>query len=243
MRIAMVSWELPPLVVGGLAAHVDGLSRALARAGHDVVVLTLHHADVPDDYVIEGVRVLRARTDLPWLPDSDLLARMSSANHKLVQLIAALDGWRPDVVHAHDWLVAWAGDVLHVLWNAPLLATIHATERGRQGGDVPAGEPASINSVEWWLTFQAAAVITCSGYMRDEVVTAFQLPREKVHVVPNGVDAAEWEPAAPTRRDIGGPLVLAWGRVQYEKGFQTLVTAPPPPRPAGRDRGPRLLPG
>ena len=68
MRIAMVSWELPPLVVGGLAAHVDGLSRALARAGHEVVVLTLHHADVPDDYVIDGVRVLRARTDLPWLP-------------------------------------------------------------------------------------------------------------------------------------------------------------------------------
>jgi glycogen synthase len=227
MRIAMVSWELPPLVVGGLAAHVDGLSRALARAGHEVVVLTLHHADVPDDYVNAGVRVLRARTDLPWLPDSDFLARMSSANHKLVQLIAALDGWRPDVVHAHDWLVAWAGDDLRVLWNAPLLATVHATERGRQGGDVPAGQPASINSVEWWLTFQAAAVITCSSYMRDEVVTAFQLPREKVHVVPNGVDAADWEPVAPTRRDIGGPLVLAWGRVQYEKGFQTLVTALP----------------
>ena len=42
----MVSWEMPPLVVGGLAAHVDGLSRALARAGHEVVVLTLHHPDL-----------------------------------------------------------------------------------------------------------------------------------------------------------------------------------------------------
>ena len=27
----MVTWEFPPLVVGGLAAHVDGLSRALVR--------------------------------------------------------------------------------------------------------------------------------------------------------------------------------------------------------------------
>ncbi len=227
MRIAMVSWELPPLVVGGLAAHVHGLSRALARAGHEVVVFTLHHADVPDDYVADGVRVLRARIDLPWLPDSDFLARMSSANHKLVQLMAALDGWRPDVVHAHDWLAAWAGDDLHVLWHAPLLATVHATERGRHGGDLPAGQPAAINSVEWWLTFQAAAVITCSRYMRDAVVAAFQLPLDKVHVVPNGVDAAAWEPPVPVPRSEGGPLVVSWGRVQYEKGFQTLVAALP----------------
>ena len=57
----MASWEFPPLVVGGLAAHVDGLTRALVRQGHEVVVLTLHHDDVPDDDTIDGVRVLRAR--------------------------------------------------------------------------------------------------------------------------------------------------------------------------------------
>jgi glycogen(starch) synthase len=223
----MVSWEMPPLVVGGLAAHVDGLSRALARAGHEVVVLTLHHPDAPDDSVVEGVRVLRAHTDLPWLPDSDFLARMSSANHKLVQLIATLDGWRPDVVHAHDWLAAWAGDDLRAVWGVPLVATIHATERGRHGGGVPPGQPSAINSVEWWLTFQAATVITCSRYMRDEVLGAFQLPADKVRVVPNGVDASVWAPANGDHRGGGAPLVVAWGRVQYEKGFQTLVSALP----------------
>jgi len=223
----MVSWEMPPLVIGGLAAHVDGLSRALARAGHEVVVLTLHHPDVPDDYVVDGVRVLRAHTDLPALPDSDFVARMSSANHKLVQLIAGLDGWRPDVVHAHDWLVAWAGDDLHGLWGAPFVATIHATERGRHGGSVPAGAPAAINSVEWWLTFQAATVIACSRSMRDEVMGAFQLPPDKVKVVPNGVDASVWAPTGPSLRTGAPPLVVSWGRVQYEKGFQTLVAALP----------------
>jgi glycogen synthase len=225
VRIVMVSWELPPLVIGGIAAHVDGLSRALARAGHEVVVLTVHHPDAPDDSVVEGVRVLRAHTDLPWLPDSDFLARVSSANHKLVQLVAALDGWRPDIVHAHDWLAAWAGDDLRALWRVPLIATIHATERGRQGGSVPSGLPSSINSVEWWLTFQAATVITCSRSMRDEVAGGFQLPPDKVRVVPNGVDAGVWEPTGSTRRDGAEPLVVAWGRIQYEKGFQTLVTA------------------
>ncbi|MEO7371538.1 MAG: glycogen/starch synthase, partial [Ilumatobacteraceae bacterium] len=69
MRILMLSWEYPPRVVGGIAAHVDGLARAMARSGHDVVVFSLDHPKVGDDEMMEGVRVLRANADLPWLPD------------------------------------------------------------------------------------------------------------------------------------------------------------------------------
>jgi glycogen(starch) synthase len=226
----MVSWEYPPFVVGGIAAHVDGLARAMARAGHDVVVLSLQRHEhgapiVPDDEVVEGVRVLRATADLPWLPDNDLVARMASANHQLVALAARLGEWRPDVVHAHDWLVAWAGDTLKTLWDKPLVATIHATERGRHGGHVPAGMPAAINAVEWWLTYQAREVIACSKFMVREVVDGFELPIEKVHLVPNGVDPDVWQPAVADKPVPREPLVVAWGRVQYEKGFQVLVRA------------------
>lgn len=45
MRVLMLSWEYPPFVIGGIAAHADGLARAMARAGHDVVVLTLQRHD------------------------------------------------------------------------------------------------------------------------------------------------------------------------------------------------------
>jgi glycogen(starch) synthase len=148
---------------------------------------------------------------------------MSSANHQLTQLIARLDGWVPDVVHAHDWLVAWAADTVRTLWGVPLVATIHATERGRHGGHVPPGTPAAINSIEWWLTYQAAHVITCSRFMSREVIDGFELPPHKVHLVPNGIDPSGWAPADHTHGRE--PLVLAWGRVQYEKGFQVLVRA------------------
>jgi glycogen(starch) synthase len=223
MRILMATWEYPPLVVGGIAAHAEGLAAALAAQGHEVVVLTLHHPDAPEDSVVDGVRVLRARPDLPWLPEHDFVAQMASANHHLVKLTAQLGGWRPDVVHAHDWLVAWAGDTLQSLYGVPLVATIHATERGRHGGHVPPGQPAAVNSVEWWLTFQAREVICCSQFMVREVVDGFELPIDKVHLVPNGVDPKLWAP--PGRTPKREPLVVSWGRVQYEKGFHVLVTA------------------
>lgn len=219
----MLSWEYPPLVVGGIAAHAEGLATAMVRAGHDVTVLSLHHPDAPDDAVVDGVRVVRSRVDLPWIPSEDLVAQMASANHHIVRSTARLGAWRPDVVHTHDWLVAWAGDVLAHLYDAPLVATVHATERGRHGGHVPPGLPAVVNSVEWWLTYQAREVIACSNFMVREVITGFELPPDKVHLVPNGVNPALWAPTTMSpRRD---PLVLAWGRVQYEKGFQVLASA------------------
>ena len=36
----MVSWEYPPVIVGGLGRHVHHLATELAAAGHDVTVLT-----------------------------------------------------------------------------------------------------------------------------------------------------------------------------------------------------------
>ena len=80
-----------------------------------------------------------------------------------------------------------------------------------------------INAVEWWLTYQASQVICCSAFMRGEVVDGFELPSEKVHLVPNGVDRRIWAPPEPApAREL---LVVAWGRVQYEKGFQVLASA------------------
>jgi glycogen(starch) synthase len=223
MRVLILTWEFPPRSVGGVGAHVDGLSQALAAAGNDVLLLTLAHPGAPADCTTGGVRVLRARADLPWLPDDDLVARVASANHHLVQLSTRLGEWRPDVVHANDWQVAWAGDTLAALYGAKLVATFHSTERGRHGGRVPPGMPSTIHAVESWLAHRAGEVLANSRFMVREVIDGFELPAERTHLIPNGIDPTWWSTGeTPGRRD---PLVFTWGRVQYEKGFQVLARA------------------
>jgi glycogen synthase len=223
MRVLMLVWEFPPRAVGGTAAHVDGLGQALARAGHEMVLLTLAHYGAPADEVLGGIRVIRARYDLPWLPDDDVVARVASANHHLVQLTTQLGDWVPEIIHAHDWQVAWAADTLAALHGAPLVATFHATERGRHGGGVPPGEASTIHAVESWLAHDAAAVVASSKFMVSEVVGGFELPVERSHLIPNGIDPTWWSTG------MGPPshsrLVFTWGRVQYEKGFQVLARA------------------
>ncbi|MFK3984664.1 glycosyltransferase family 4 protein, partial [Micromonospora sp. NPDC050397] len=76
-------------------------------------------------------------------------------------------------------------------------------------------------------------VITCSGYMRDQVNNLFHLPTNRIDVVPNGVETHRWQAsaaavAAARERFAGdGPLVTFAGRLVYEKGVQHLIAGLP----------------
>jgi glycogen(starch) synthase len=104
----------------------------------------------------------------------------------------------------------------------PLVTTFHSTESGRHGGNVPEGNSASIHSVESWIANTSHRVICCSRFMQREVIDGFELMPDQVQLIPNGVDVDVWSPSGEQDRSM---LVLAWGRVQYEKGFQVLAQA------------------
>src|SRR3954454_9131937 len=155
----MVSWEYPPVVVGGLGRHVHALAGALVAAGHEVVVLTRQPAgtDAHTHPTVEeadgGVRVLRVAEDPAHLEfERDLVAWTLAMGHALLRAaLTRLRDWRPDVVHAHDWLGAHPAIALAGAPGAPLVATIHATEAGRFAGWLSAPLNRQVHSVEWWL--------------------------------------------------------------------------------------------
>ncbi len=254
MNVLVVSWEHPPVVVGGLGRHVHALGRALAGAGHDVVVLTRHPAgphggaptldvepSAPEGAAPPGgdpaapgcVRVLRVPEDPLHLEfGRDLVAWTLAWQHAAIRAaLPLLRGWTPDVVHAHDWLAAHAGIALADAAGAPLVATVHATEAGRNAG-LSTTLHRQVHAVERWLARRADALITCSAAMRREVEELFGAP--SAAVVPNGIAAREWA-VDPERRAAararwspgGGPLLVHFGRLEYEKGVQDLLAALP----------------
>jgi glycogen(starch) synthase len=233
MRILVLSWEYPPRVVGGLGRHVAALTRALAAAGHEVHVVARDHPDAPAEEVRDGVHVVRVGEAPPEVPFHDLVPWVLAFDNRVLAAAARrAREVRFDVVHAHDWLVAYAAAGMKEAFDLPLVATVHATELGRHQGHLPGPMNSLIHQVEWWLTYEARRVITCSTYMSDQVTTSFALPPEKVDVIPNGVALADFvlpdDEVARFRATLtpdGGPLVLFAGRLEYEKGVQTVLHA------------------
>lgn len=229
--VVMLSWEYPPHLVGGLARHVYALSRELARQGVKVHVVTRSAPHLPTRSVEEGVHVTRVAPIFQEPNDFKLWA--CHLNFALleagVSLIRELD--EPVLIHAHDWLVAHAARGLKHLFRAPLVATMHATEHGRNRGIHDPGQQ-YINDVEWWLTYEAWRVIVCSESMRNEVRSLFGLADDKLAVIPNGVELedAKAEEALPPRTAFaasGEKLLFHIGRLVPEKGAGVLLETMP----------------
>ncbi|ETW22425.1 glycosyltransferase family 4 protein [Mycobacterium gastri] len=239
MKILMVSWEYPPVVIGGLGRHVHHLSTALAAAGHDVVVLSRRPADTDpsthpsSDVVSEGVRVIAAAQDPHEFSfGSDMMAWTLAMGHAMIRAGLSLKRhgtdrpWRPDVVHAHDWLVAHPAIALAQFYDVPMVSTIHATEAGRHSGWVTGVLSRQVHAVESWLVRESDSLITCSASMSDEITELFGPGLAETTVIRNGIDAARW-PFAVRRVRTGAPELLYVGRLEYEKGVHDAIAALP----------------
>jgi glycogen synthase len=235
-RILMLSWEYPPVMVGGLGRHVHALATSLAAAGHEVTVVTRHAPGAALEEYAEGVRIVRAPEDPPKFPlaTSHLLAWTMAFNHTLTRAaLRAAQSAEFDVIHAHDWLVTHTAVTLKEHLDLPLVATIHATEAGRHQGWLPEEMNRTIHSVEWWLGAEADRLVVCSEYMRWEVTRLFNVPAQRLQVVPNGVEPDRFSTAPETVASVremlagDGPLVTFAGRLVYEKGVQDLIASLP----------------
>jgi glycogen(starch) synthase len=234
----MVSWEYPPVVVGGLGRHVHHLATALAAAGHEIVVLSRQPAGTdPSTHptsteVREGVRIVAAAHDPHEFEfGTDMMAWTLAMGHAMVRAgltVREQDGnpWVPDLVHAHDWLVAHPAIALAEFFDVPLVSTIHATEAGRHSGWVSGPISRQVHAVESWLVRESDSLITCSASMSDEITELFGPDLAEIRVIRNGIDAQLW-PFAPRHTRNGAPQLLYVGRLEYEKGIQDAIAALP----------------
>ena len=233
MKILMLTWEYPPRIVGGIARVVHDLSKRLIKDGHEVTVVTYRDsADVPEYENDKGVNVYRV--DNYMIHPNNFIDWTMQLNFnmlsKATEIINKEGGF--DVIHAHDWLVTYAAKSLKNAYDIPIVATIHATEAGRNSG-IHDETQRYINDTEWLLTYEATEVIVNSNYMKNEIQRLFGLPFDKINVIPNGINLSNFtgiERDYDFRRQYAmdnEKIILYVGRLVYEKGVQHLIAAMP----------------
>ncbi|MEU0877305.1 glycosyltransferase [Lentzea sp. NPDC005914] len=231
MRIAMVSEHASPLAAlggadaGGQNVHVAALAAALVRRGHDVAVYTRRDAPgssrrVATSDAYEVVHVPAGPAE--QVPKDDLLPYMADFSRFL------MDDWheqRPDVVHSHFWMSGLASVLAARRDHIPVVHTYHAlgtVKRRHQGARDTS--PAGRITMERLVGHEVDAVAaTCD----DEVgeLIAMGLPRNKITVVPCGVDTTVFTPVGHAAARGAPHRIVAVGRLVPRKGFDDLIAA------------------
>ncbi len=233
MKILMLTWEYPPRIVGGIARVVHDLSKRLIKDGHEVTVITYRDGtNIPEYENDKGVNVYRV--DNYMIRPNNFIDWIMQLNFNLIskatEIINKEGGF--DVIHAHDWLVAYAAKTLKNSFGIPVVATIHATEAGRNSG-IHDDTQRYINDTEWLLTYEATEVIVNSNFMKNDIQRSFGLPFDKINVIPNGVNLNNFvgiDRDYDFRRQYAmdnEKIILYVGRLVYEKGVQHLISAMP----------------
>jgi glycosyltransferase involved in cell wall biosynthesis len=236
VRIALVSEQASPLAARGSAAagqnaHLAELAAGLVRHGHSVAVYTRRDdADLTERVITSaGYEVVRvAAGPAAPVPKDDLWPHMAAFADHLTEM---LKFQRPDVLHAHFWMSAWASARAARRLNLPLLVTFHAlgsVTRRYQGS----GDTSPLNRIRVEVAVAGAAqriVATATDEVRE--LALLGIPSTKVSVVPSGVDLQHFTPdsmgdalhAVPERSCRY--RLMSVGRLMPRKGYDIVIEA------------------
>ena len=229
MKIALLSNEYPPHTYGGAGVHIEYLSRELARlegGRHDVDVFCFgEQRERMGNISVKGINLA---IDFPFQdPRHQKLLDTLFRNILMVGSIK-----EADIVHCHTWYTDLAGCLIKQIFGIPLAVTTHSLEPQRPW---KAEQLGSAYHASTWLEKtayeNADGVIAVSESMKMAVHELYQVPFERIGVIPNGIDVNEYKlicnPALLTSYQIDPrkPFLLFVGRITRQKGLIHLVDA------------------
>ncbi|MFV0257660.1 MAG: glycosyltransferase [Acidimicrobiales bacterium] len=232
-RVAMLSLHTSPLAQpgtgdsGGMNVYVRELSSALAEAGIETRVYVRRWSDDLDPVVeVEpGFRVVHVPAGPTGLAKEDLPAQVDAFT---AGVRADLDRFEPDVIHANYWLSGVAGRQLKDQLGLPLVSTFHTLARVK--AEVGEPEPDIRVRAEAAIMAGSDVVVANCTAEADELVNHYGVPRDRIEIVPPGVDHALFSPGSQAGarwalQTDDRPLLLFVGRIQPLKGVDVAVEA------------------
>lgn len=253
MKIAVLVYEYPPKIVGGLGTYAAEITRKFVLMDHDVTVFTMNDdkGTLPTREIWRGIEIHRPlhidiSDSLPdvlaedvkkWGRGIQLFSKILVYNYlsasKLVNELIRKESFKYDIVVAHDWLSAISGITIKKEVGLPFAFHVHSTEKGRTLGN---GSEV-VSNIELHGAKAADLIVTVSYAMKDELIK-LGFPTEKIQVCYNGVDPQKYNPENVNSEDIkkiresygikeDEPMILFVGRLVGVKGVDKLIMAMP----------------
>ena len=230
MKIAFLSKDYPPDLIGGVGTYIYEVSRLLAKMGHTVFVIT-YAQDSPIEYNDGGVTVCRVKAKKIKSVDSlrgrigGLLERLEyslAVSNKIDEIVKK---YGLDLIETSE---ARAEGFWYYLFhkNPPLVIKLHTPETVAFALD---HTPETLDYrlikllEERWLQ-KAAHKIGLSQEVVELTARHFKARLGKVPLVPNPIDINFFKPSSDAvLNDFQNILYV--GRLEFRKGVHTLIRA------------------
>ena len=229
MKTLFLTNEYPPTIYGGAGVHVDYLSRELAKL-IDVEVRCFGKVGMETRVEREGLTATAFGWDESEYRGRGALRGVFGAVQRGVDWNSL--GVDADIVHVHTWYAHFGGIMAKLNYGIPLVLTVHSLEPLRPWKREQLGGGYDFSSwVEKQAIEMADAVIAVSAETKADILRLFDLPAERVEVIYNGIDLAEYQPVKTVGAlekhgvEVGRPYVLFVGRITRQKGIIHLVRA------------------
>ena len=253
MKAAVLVYEYPPKIVGGLGTYAAEITRKFVLMDHDVTVFTMNddEGSLPTREIWRGIEIHRplhidVSDSLPdvisedikkWGRGINLFGKLLVYNYlsasKLINDLIKKEKVQYDIVVAHDWLSIMGGIAVKKETKLPLAFHVHSTEKGRTLGN----GSGVVSNIEMRGGKMADIIVTVSYAMKDELIQ-LGFPREKIHVRYNGVDPEKYNPnkysadqIKKVREQYGIKdnefMIFFIGRLVGVKGVDKLIMAMP----------------
>jgi len=225
MKALFLTNEYPPNVYGGAGVHVDYLSRELAKL-IDIEVRCFG----AQDETKEHLRVLGFGLDSSKYTCPKPLQSVFGAVDRCTDFNTTnIDA---NLVHCHTWYSHWGGILAKLNYGIPMVLTVHSLEPLRPWKrEQLAGGYDFTCWLEKTAIEMADAVIAVSAETKADVMRLFNVPEDRIHIIYNGIDLAEYKKVETTEAlkrygiDPNIPYVLFVGRITRQKGIVHLVNA------------------